>query len=433
MMLKLQKQKVLYMDAANFSASFFPMWRRWDLNQASMYAQRFCSACKNSGYKVVAFFDQNMLTTEAQKKWRKRREREVRRGERTVPQGCLRLVGDMLAENGMAIRYSVEADNDDTVASWAQHDGASVLSGDNDFLRYRNATYTLYSDFSIKKRKLVLLKQVGVRKSSWRDIIVPPPETGSCNPFRDCVEQGTYLRGSPSPLAELGNIHIRIRPLRAALYHSLGLDSVEEEFPVRDYNKQCVWDKKAVKPNESCAELLLSPETAVEQFSFDRPNNSKNEDWYKHQFALRAIIAEICCTYSGHTLLETLRPLIENMDKPSVDKKEPKAKTATAEKPSYYLVWRKQQKTGETNAQKRERYLKLFPPSKGKDQNSPQQPERPQKSENNTKKPSSHYLEWRKQQKTGETNQQKRERYLKCFPTPESRTGSKINPVAERS
>jgi len=108
----------------------------------------------------------------------------------------------------------VEADNDDTLASYAQHDEASVLSQDKDFLRYKNSTFAIYKDFQIRKGSLKLIKQEGERKASWRDI-EKPPLTGQCNPYRDCIEDQTYVRGSPSPLVKLGNLHIHVRPLRA--------------------------------------------------------------------------------------------------------------------------------------------------------------------------------------------------------------------------
>lgn len=396
-----EKPKLLYMDAANYTNFFFPYGCPWSLAKATKNAKRFAWVCTQSKWKVVAFFDQSILTQEAQNKWRKRREQEVRKKERAVPQGCLRLVGDLLAEQGIEVRYSLDADNDDTIASWAEHDGAAVLSGDSDFLRYRNATYSLFSDFTVHGNKKIELKkqEKSVRQSSWRDIITPPPRTGSCNPFRDCKEDGSYLRGSPSPLVELGNLHVIVRPLRAALYFSLGIDEVMEEFPVLGPGNQCIWDKQVVAADESSSELLLSPELAVQQFMLPRPENCSDESWYKHQFALCAIVAEICCTVSGQTLLETLRPLLQSIDEPPVPKRRRKAVKTTTDP-----------KHNSTNMAKDKKGPR---PRKGNSQTTGE--------EKIAGVASSHYKEWRRTQNTGESNKEKRDRYLKLFPTPESR------------
>lgn len=402
-----EKPKLLYMDTANYTNFFFPYGRPWSLSEATKNAKRFAWACTQSKWKVVAFFDESVFTEEAQKKWRKRREQEVQRGKRAVPQGCLRLVGDLLAEQGIEVRYSLDADNDDTIASWAEHDGAAVLSGDSDFLRYRNATYSLFTDFSVHGNRKIELKtqQKSVRKSSWRDIITPPPRTGSCNPFRDCKEDGSYLRGSPSPLVKLGNLHVNVRPLRAALYFTLGIDEVLEEYPVLGPGKQCIWEKQVVKADESNSELLLSPELAMQQFTLPRPENCSDESWYKHQFALCAIVAEICCTASGQTLLETLRPLLQSIDEPPVYKRRSKAVKSTT-KPENRAI--------HTMEDKKERRSRKW------------------NSQTTGEKKiagvaASHYREWRSTQNTGESNKEKRDRNLKLFPTPESRKCNSIS------
>lgn len=211
------------------------------------------------------------------------------------------------------IQCSVEADNDDTIAALAQRDGASVLSQDNDFLRYRGAKYPLYKDFSVRKGKLVLQRQRGVRKAPVGALLKDSPLTGKSNPFRDAIEEQTYMRGIPSPLVqELGNPHIHVRPLRAALYCHLGTRIVSEEFPdSEDGSNKCVWLKEDVEPDDSCADLLFRPTDAVEKFAQVRPSNVSDTDWYKHQFALGCIIAEICWAASGETLLETLEPLLD--------------------------------------------------------------------------------------------------------------------------
>ena len=311
------EKKLLYMDSANYLENFFQPFDGWNLDAANQKVRAFCSAANRSGWTVVAFLDQATMTEEAQAKWRKRRVSEVRKGERRVPQGALRLLGDMFAAEGVTVRYSLEMDCDDTIASHAEADGASVLSADKDFLRYRNATYDLYKDYSIstKGKHLILVEQnKSESQSSSRDL-GPPPKTGHHDAFRDCVEDGTYLRGSPSPLVQLGNMHIHVRPLRAALYHHMNImGGVEEEFPVRNSDGECTWDKQHVMPDPEIADLLVSPAQAVSHFDHPRPPCVSAENWFKHQFAMRAVIAEICCGALQTTLLETLKPLMASVD-----------------------------------------------------------------------------------------------------------------------
>jgi predicted nuclease of predicted toxin-antitoxin system len=45
------------------------------------------------------------------------------------------MLGDAFRAAGADVRYSLEADNDDTMAAYAQLDSAHVLSKDKDFFR----------------------------------------------------------------------------------------------------------------------------------------------------------------------------------------------------------------------------------------------------------------------------------------------------------
>jgi len=129
-----------------------------------------------------------------------------------------------------------------------------------------------------------------------------------------------------------------------------------EEFPVRA-GKECVWEKQVVHPDDAYAELLLSPAQAVSTFEQERPNDASQQDWHKHQFALRCIVAEICCTASGSTLLETLEPLLSDIKAPPPLKHKKKEQNKAK---SHYREWRAEQKAGETKHEERERYLKLY-------------------------------------------------------------------------
>ena len=73
-----------------------------------------------------------------------------------MPQGSNALLGMMLSRAGVEVVYSAEADNDDTIASHAQADGAAILSQDKDMFRYNGRKYTVYSEFAVTEGQLLL-------------------------------------------------------------------------------------------------------------------------------------------------------------------------------------------------------------------------------------------------------------------------------------
>ena len=242
----------LYMDVANYLTSFFPMNKSWDLNRANQVVRRFVEASRCSGWDLVIFIDATTQTEETKIKWRNRRESEVREGRRNVPQGALHLIGDMFKDNGVPVHYSFEADNDDTLAFHAHADDASVLSGDADFFRYEGASYLqgkLYSKFEIRDDILHLFPSERSRqgRSDHRSPSDPPATSSDSGGFRDVEEKHYYLRGTPSPLIGLGNVHTRLRPLRQAMYHAKGWSEIVEEFPERGPDGEPVWRSETVR------------------------------------------------------------------------------------------------------------------------------------------------------------------------------------------
>lgn len=97
----------------------------------------FVKACRDAGWTVTVFLDAAIPSDEAQGKWRSRREVEVRRCKRDVPHGLNVLLAESFRAAGVAVEHSLSHDNDDTLAAYAQADGASVLSRDRDFFRYQ--------------------------------------------------------------------------------------------------------------------------------------------------------------------------------------------------------------------------------------------------------------------------------------------------------
>jgi len=87
--------------------------------------------------------------------------------------GVQYILGTMFQEVGVRVHYS-QIDNDDTLASYAQKHGASILSGDRDFFRYREMSYTVYSGFEVKGEKLCLKKRGFVLHKDPRSLILDP-------------------------------------------------------------------------------------------------------------------------------------------------------------------------------------------------------------------------------------------------------------------
>jgi hypothetical protein len=99
----------------------------------------FVAAARRSGFNVIrVFIDASTgdAGSEAELKWLKRRERDVTKGKREVPQSSNVLIGDLFRALGVSPVYSVTHDCDDTIAAAAQRDEADVLSSDSDFFRY---------------------------------------------------------------------------------------------------------------------------------------------------------------------------------------------------------------------------------------------------------------------------------------------------------
>jgi hypothetical protein len=151
-------RNLLYMDAMNFAREFFcHADHAASILGAHKKISSFCMAAEKSGWTVVAFIDMACVSEEAMTKWKQRREREIRMMERRMPQGMSLMMGDAFHACGVEVRFSAEADCDDTIASHAQLDGAQVLSQDSDFFRYKGASYTVFQGFTIVKGQLALI------------------------------------------------------------------------------------------------------------------------------------------------------------------------------------------------------------------------------------------------------------------------------------
>ncbi|KAJ3054758.1 hypothetical protein HK097_000929 [Rhizophlyctis rosea] len=304
----------LYVDALNFH--WLGNWKRcnWNYTNILSSVRTFVQSAHRTGYELKVFIDGANMTSEAIRKWQKRREREVREGKRRAPQGMSVLIGEAFQRCGVEVCYSYDADNDDTMASYAQADGADVLSQDKDFFRYRQSNFTVYEGFTYSNthpQTLFLTPKPtpsSLHLVSKRDIINPPPETRNVDPSLHGLRTMRYIRGAPSALVRLaGNAHIAARPLRQAVYARLGLQgSVLERFPVWDEGAQQVrWDEQEVQPSTAYDRYLNNPRAAVIQIfgSHRKPDGISWYEWNNHVYAMHAVVLELCLWGGGSSRL----------------------------------------------------------------------------------------------------------------------------------
>ena len=126
------KQARLYVDILNWMDKFFPKLLSFNwflhLEFVRTKAEEFVQACRNSDWHVEIFIDAGIGTEETLRKWKERREKEVRYEIRSKPPNLKCLIGEIFKELNVPVHYSVEHDLDDTIATFAHFDKASVLS-----------------------------------------------------------------------------------------------------------------------------------------------------------------------------------------------------------------------------------------------------------------------------------------------------------------
>ena len=326
----------LYIDALNYTDSFFNLANPYEYGNPQRSITAFTDAAAASGISLRVFIDEGIATGEAEKKWRKRREREVADGEKRVPHGLSWLYGDMWRRAGVQVTYSYEADNDDAIAAAAQADGADVLSNDRDFFRYRGASFRVFADFRVVRGRLILTRHdasAAQPGAATRELISPPPagvpEDAAAPWLPLLLRTRQYRRGAPSPLVQaLGfNPHIRAAPLRHALFSRIfrgagGPAVVTEEFPVWDTAaRKVAWhvasvdisrvlDSAEVRACESLLDGLPAAAFASifpqESAGGPKPAGAKARDWAKHCCACRAVVYELCAAATRCEFLSLL-------------------------------------------------------------------------------------------------------------------------------
>jgi hypothetical protein len=320
--------QLVYMDGLNFATCFFPRFNHGPgLKVAVGRIQEFIEAAAGSGYELVVFLDASQKSAEADQKWKLRRQRELMREEQFVPQGLPTLICNAFQSFGVKVAYPIGFDNDDALASHAQVDQAYILSGDQDFYRYRDSSFKVFSSFEIKDKKLHLQisepNHARVAKTPKRDLIDPPILSDTVDLAAILCLTKTYRRGTGSPLNKLmGNPHLIVRQLRQALYHRLGITGVKEIFPTWN-GAEVEWVDELIEADATLDALLDDPLKAVNRFFPDVEKwatTKRDQKLQTHAFCCYSITFELCILGRGtnKSLLELLMPLYANTPNPSI-------------------------------------------------------------------------------------------------------------------
>ena len=201
----------------------------------------FVVLAKKAGIELEVFLDVGIESEEGIQKWNKRRELEVLRESKAVPQGMTQLMADIFRLYDVKVFFSDSNDCDDCIASYAQLNGADILSNDGDFIRYtyqnKKCTFKVYSHFETREGELFIQTKYFNPKIEVkeREVIEPLPIMATIDPtFIHLQRDKIYGRGCPSGLVKLvGNIDIDAQPLRKQLYYNMGIvEPVKERFPI---------------------------------------------------------------------------------------------------------------------------------------------------------------------------------------------------------
>ena len=250
-------QQVLCVDLLDFTGSFLQGKSYTEqLECVETNVQEFVEASKNSGYKLMVFIHKGINSPKPEKKWRKRRMKEMGKGRKSVMPGLSRILGALFQEHGVEVHYIVQfstIDCDDTIAAFAYHHKGIVLSQGKGFLRYYaknkgDKPFRIYRDFAVKPEKnhevipclemkrqregkkhlriyhdfavskpekiheeipFLQLKMPGEERKASRKI---PAELPATKPNMFFVpENKEYLRGCGSPLTHETNPHLMVK------------------------------------------------------------------------------------------------------------------------------------------------------------------------------------------------------------------------------
>ncbi|TNV77606.1 hypothetical protein FGO68_gene2387 [Halteria grandinella] len=316
-------KKLLYMDGLNYADSFFQREGSfWKIEDARQLVAEFVEATRNSGWKLEVFIDAGIQSDEAQRKWKERREDDVRTGSLGMPVGLQFILSSLYIENGIKVHHS-KVDNDDTLAAYAQAHGAAILSRDKDFFRYRQMTYTVYKEFDIHNGKLLLTKRDFFLHDSPRALMLDPlPETYKSLPTIDRISLTRQCqRGASSPLTKVfGNIQTKIMPLKRQFFFEIGIpidQTIRVYYPEWDKKKkQVIWVDELVTPCDDPVQksfLYDNPFGGIDYYFWEyitdmipKPESCSKNNWMNHKFCCCATILELSCILTGNSFVDML-------------------------------------------------------------------------------------------------------------------------------
>ncbi|TNV78477.1 hypothetical protein FGO68_gene9480 [Halteria grandinella] len=324
-----QQKRLLYVDIWGFKQKICNSENYWDLESAKRNVEEFHDAALNAGWVVTIFINANNGTEEISDRWKKSREDQVKGGTINFAPNLSRMLGELFQEVGATVHFT-SADCTDTLVSMAQKDKAAVLAKYKDFFGYKGAKYYIYNNFKYQyeqqpgeayQRKVIsLIPAKPPARDEWisrKQLLDPIPFTYDYYPNAEIIMSTTpisYIRGCPSNLVrEVGNLHILLKPLRAAFYYMIGVQpqdcesgGVKESFPFWDDEKQaCQWTNDFVAPDPALMGLLLEGKPIIPAFKhyykqLKRPDHIDEDsiNWQNHLFGLASLIAELkSCAY----------------------------------------------------------------------------------------------------------------------------------------
>eukprot|EP00347_Sterkiella_histriomuscorum_P021954 403332194 len=259
-------KQLVFVDGLNLVGDFFPRDNCdfWQYNQGVARFQKFAHAARKSDYELEFFIDYLHKTQNVYKKWTLRREEDIKNMELTRTPGIHTILGQLCKEEGFKVHYS-DTDGDNTIATCAQHFGADILSRDRDYLRYKGASYKIFSNYQIKKNKLCLIERnllftIDKTIEEPRDLLIELPKTHSHTPFKEkIVRLKTNYIGASTPLNKyFGNLNDKTKKLRSHFYHQLGIEfKVKEIYPywsIEEHN--VLWTDHTIKPKDRGMRLM---------------------------------------------------------------------------------------------------------------------------------------------------------------------------------
>lgn len=292
-------------DGLNYLSRFFPARSdpvfRWggDEGRVVLEGRRrvraFCDAARETGVECIFVFDCGQATAETNAKWTERRLCEVETCEYDIVSGTDSLFRAMLKQEGVCVLHPEFVDGDDAVVGVAHTADAFVLSRDGDMTRYHEfPTHRVLVDFAIDARgRLVFERRMRppLEPRTARHLPETPTDfksrpdwAGGVARLKQRLEKRPFLRrGNVDGLTRThGNLCDSEvgRALRAASYAAMGVDAVDEEYPVYSSERRVASIKKttmSARPNGTLiSNLLDDPDVLLEQLARDQPNSRRH-------------------------------------------------------------------------------------------------------------------------------------------------------------